>query len=44
MKTTLEIESLNIKDCLKKLGIIEATANVFVLPKFKKEKSTLSKP
>lgn len=45
MKPTVEIETLNIKDCLNKLGIIEATANIFVLPKFKKTKSAqVNKP
>jgi hypothetical protein len=33
MKSTLKIETISIKECLKNLGMTEATANIFVLPK-----------
>jgi|GEM_PF-1184964 len=42
MKTVLKIESISIRDCLKNLGITEATANIFVLPKIIKK--PVSKP
>lgn len=44
MKSTLKIESISIKECLKELGIIEATANIFVLPKLKRGVKGLNKP
>lgn len=43
MKSALNIDSISIKDCLKNLGIIEATANIFVLPKLPKGKKNVNK-
>lgn len=37
MKTALKIDSISIRDCLRNLGITEATANVFILPKILKK-------
>ena len=42
MKTAIKIESISIRECLRNLGITEATANIFVLPKVKKK--PVSKP
>ncbi|MFS0491356.1 hypothetical protein [Leadbetterella byssophila] len=33
MKSTLKLENISIRECLKSLGMTEATANIFVLPK-----------
>lgn len=44
IKPVTKVEALSIKDCLKSLGVTEATANIFILPKFKKKREALNKP
>ncbi len=42
MKTALKLDSVSIRECLRNLGMTEATANIFVLPKINKK--PVSKP